>query len=281
MDWYIRLEQGRQITPSESVLDAIAKILQLDDAEREYLFNLARPTAAGGPGDGEQPVRPGIVNMIRAFDRQAAFALGPRMAVLTDNELAWALLTDFPRRPPGERNLLEWILLDPEPRTLYKDWAVVASEMVGVPQLEASANPKDSAIAALVGKLSTSSAEFRTWWSAQTPIPAPPEPSDSPTPSLVSSASTGKRSPCPTNPGTPCSSTAPPTKNPNTHSRSSPRGERLSFRASSLAEAEQIADGSTPTATAARAPASMTRALTVLFALAGGAAVGNLYWSLV
>lgn len=55
VDWYIRLEQGRQITPSESVLDAIAKILQLDDAEREYLFNLARPASAGGPRDGERP----------------------------------------------------------------------------------------------------------------------------------------------------------------------------------------------------------------------------------
>ena len=152
VDWYVRLEQGRPVTPSESVLDAIAKILQLDDAEREYLFNLARPAAAGGPRDGEQPVRPGIVNMIRAFDRQPAFVLGPRMDVLTGNELAWALLTDFPRRPPGERNLIEWILLDPGPRALYRDWAVIASELVGVLQLEASANPKDPAIAALVGE---------------------------------------------------------------------------------------------------------------------------------
>ena len=167
VDWYVRLEQGRQITPSESVLDAIAKILQLDDAEREYLFNLARPVA-GGPRD-EQPVRPGIVNMIRAFDRQPAFVLGPRMDVLTGNELAWALLTDFPRRPPDDRNLLEWILLDPEPRALYKDWAVIASELVGVLQLEASANPREPAIAQLVGKLSTRSAEFRTWWSAPNP----------------------------------------------------------------------------------------------------------------
>ncbi len=107
--------------------------------------------------------------MIRAFDRQPAFVLGPRMDVLTGNELAWALLTDFPRRPPGDRNLLEWILLDPEPRALYKDWAVIASEMVGVLQLEASANPREPAIAQLVGKLSTRSAEFRTWWSAPNP----------------------------------------------------------------------------------------------------------------
>ena len=58
MDWYVRLEQGRQITPSESVLDAIAKILQLDDAEREYLFNLARPAQPAGHATANSPCVP-------------------------------------------------------------------------------------------------------------------------------------------------------------------------------------------------------------------------------
>ena len=153
-DWYVRLEQGRQITPSESVLAAVARILQLDDAERDYLFNLARP---GGRETGakDRPVRPGIVKMIQSFDRQPAFVLGPRMQVLAGNELAWALLDEFPRRPPEDRNLLRWILLDESTRILYRDWAVIASELVGVLQLEASANPRDPDIAVLVGELST------------------------------------------------------------------------------------------------------------------------------
>jgi transcriptional regulator with XRE-family HTH domain len=170
VDWYIRLEQGRQVTPSESVLTAISKILQLDEPEHDYLVNLARPAAGITTSPHESPVRPGIVKMLRSFDRQAAFVVGPRTEVLTGNDLAWALLTDFPNRAPGDRNLLRWMLLDPVPRSLYADWAVVASEMVGVLQLEASSYPNDPAMAAFVGELATKSPEFRTWWSTPNPL---------------------------------------------------------------------------------------------------------------
>ncbi len=170
VDWYTRLEQGRPVTPSEQVLDAIARILRMDAAERDYLHNLARPSTGPGAGDPGLPsVRPGVRRMIRTFDRQAAFVLGPRMEVLDGNELAWALLTDFPARPAQDRNLLRWILTDPQARNLYVDWDVIASELVGVLQLEASARPKDAKIAALVGELATSSKEFRTWWASPAP----------------------------------------------------------------------------------------------------------------
>jgi transcriptional regulator with XRE-family HTH domain len=169
VDWYVRLEQGRQVTPSASVLSSIAKILQLDDAEHDYLVNLARPAAGIGGGLPDRPVRPGVVKMLRLFDRQAAFVVGPRAEVLTGNDLAWALLTDFPNRPPGDRNLLRWMLLDDAARALYKEWAVVVSQQVGVLQLEASAHPNDAAMEAFVGELATKSPEFRTWWSTPNP----------------------------------------------------------------------------------------------------------------
>ena len=169
VDWYVRLEQGRQVTPSASVLSSIAKILQLDDAEHDYLVNLARPAAGIGGGLPDRPVRPGVVKMLRLFDRQAAFVVGPRAEVLTGNDLAWALLTDFPNRPPGDRNLLRWMLLDDAARALYKEWAVVVSQQVGVLQLEASAHPNDAAMEAFVGELATKSPEFRTWWSIPNP----------------------------------------------------------------------------------------------------------------
>jgi transcriptional regulator with XRE-family HTH domain len=169
VDWYIRLEQGRQVTPSESVLDAIAKILMLDDAEHDYLVNLARPASGIGGGRRDHPVRPGIVRMLRSFDRQAAFVVGPRSEVLTGNDLAWALLTDFPNRAPDDRNLLRWMLLDPAARTLYNEWAAVVSDQVGVLQLEASAHPNDPAMESFIGELATKSAEFRTWWSTPNP----------------------------------------------------------------------------------------------------------------
>lgn len=170
VDWYTRLEQGRPVTPSEQVLDAIVHILQLDEAERDYLLNLARPTSGPRAGDPGLPtVRPGIRRMIRTLVNQPAFVLGPRMEVLDGNDLAWALLTDFPARPVEDRTLIKWVFTDPAASTLYVDWDVIASELVGVLQLEASARPRDPKVAALVRELSATSPEFRRWWAEPAP----------------------------------------------------------------------------------------------------------------
>ncbi|WP_128773664.1 helix-turn-helix transcriptional regulator [Actinomyces oricola] len=168
-DWYIRLEQGRDVTPSEQVLSAIGAILRLDEAEQSYLVNLARPAGLHTGDPGIPPVRPGISRMIRAFTCQAAFVLGPRMEVLDGNDLAWALLADFPCRPVGQRSLIHWVFTDPATRSLYADWEIIASELVCVLQLEASARPRDPQVAALVEELSRVSEDFRTWWSRPAP----------------------------------------------------------------------------------------------------------------
>lgn len=167
-DWYIRLEQGRQITPSESVLTAVARTLKLDDAERDYLFNFAGHIPARGMKQ-RTSVRPGVTRMMARLVNQAAFVLGPRGEVLAGNDLMWALIHDFPNEPAGSQNLLRWLLTDPKAKDLYLDWAVIASEVTGVLQLEASARPRDPDIAALVGELSTCSQEFRVWWAEPRP----------------------------------------------------------------------------------------------------------------
>ncbi|KFJ05129.1 helix-turn-helix domain-containing protein [Bifidobacterium tsurumiense] len=104
--WCARLEQGRQVTPSAAVLDAIAAALRLDDIEREYLFNLARPSSERGSNTDLPAARPGISRMIHGFVNQPSFLLGPRMEVLEGNDAAWALLADFPSRPAHDRNIL-------------------------------------------------------------------------------------------------------------------------------------------------------------------------------
>jgi transcriptional regulator with XRE-family HTH domain len=168
-DWYARLEQGRQVTPSESVLSAIADVLQLDDAERDYLFNLARPGSTGRFHRERPTVRPGITRMLQAFDKQPAFVLGPRMDVLAGNALVWALLDNFPAKSLDNRNLLRWIITEAKTRELYLDWDTIASELVGVLQLEASANPKDGRIKDLVTELRAASPEFSQWWLSPNP----------------------------------------------------------------------------------------------------------------
>ena len=134
VDYYVRLEQGRDLTPSESVLDALARALRLDDTEREHLNALARPPRipfATPDGGATTEVRRSVQMLMDGLD-QPAFVLGRRMDILATNRMARALLTDFDARPPRERNHARWIFLDPATRELYVDWPVVARDNVAI-----------------------------------------------------------------------------------------------------------------------------------------------------
>jgi transcriptional regulator with XRE-family HTH domain len=165
-DYYTRLEQGRVLVASESVLLALAGALRLTEAEQTYLLTLARP--GGHSRTAQQPQRqvvpPEVQRMMDALDNQPAFVLGRRQAVLAGNPLMFALLTDFSAMPEGERNLLRWLLLDPAARTLYLDWADIAADVTGVLRAEAAKYPDDPITARLVGELAMKSQEFRQWW---------------------------------------------------------------------------------------------------------------------
>ncbi|MEU0896611.1 MmyB family transcriptional regulator [Streptomyces massasporeus] len=117
-----------------------------------------------------QQVRPGLLRMLRGLHDQPAFVLGRRNEVLASNDLLDALFTPFNHRPPDERNLLRWMLLDPAARSLYLDWAQVTSEVVGVLRAEAGRNPHDPRIAAFVAELRSVSPEFRTWWAERSVV---------------------------------------------------------------------------------------------------------------
>jgi transcriptional regulator with XRE-family HTH domain len=170
VDYYTRLEQGRPITPSDSVLDAIATALQLDAAERTYLHTIARPQ----PGvrrrttRTSQTLRPGQFALLEALGDTPAFVLGRRTDILAANRMARALLADFPAMPARERNATRWILLDETARSLYGDtWPKVASEVVGTLRMDAARYPDDPRTAELVGELSMKSEHFRRWWADQ------------------------------------------------------------------------------------------------------------------
>src|SRR6476620_11653257 len=128
VDYYVRLEQGRDLTPSPSVLDALARALRLDDVEREHLYSLVRPAAppahAGGSApDRPAPIRPGVRLLLDGIPTPA-FVIGRRHDILATNRLARAMLADFDARPIRSRNHARWIFLDPATRDLYVDWPV-------------------------------------------------------------------------------------------------------------------------------------------------------------
>lgn len=163
-DYYVRLEQGRDIHPSEGVLDAIARALRLDDDERAHLHRLVKPRPRVRRPPPQQRVRAGVQRLLDAMERVPAFVLGRRMDVLAWNRMASALLSDFAGAPRGQRNMLRHVFLDPVARDLYPEWDVVAEETVAYLRLATGVDPDDPEMAALVGELTLNSDEFVALW---------------------------------------------------------------------------------------------------------------------
>ncbi|NNH72076.1 helix-turn-helix domain-containing protein [Nocardia uniformis] len=162
VDHYVRLEQGRTLHFSESVLDAVARALRLNPVERDHLYRLARPWS-GEESPGEQQVRPGLRRLLEAAD-VPSYIVGRGTDVLAWNRSAAALITDFGALPPCERNLARMVFLDEGMRELYEDWQGKAADVVAYLRLDAARNPNDAGIAALIDELCRSSADFRDLW---------------------------------------------------------------------------------------------------------------------
>ncbi|WP_432038503.1 helix-turn-helix transcriptional regulator [Streptomyces cucumeris] len=169
VDYYVRLERGRRLNVSETVLDAISRALRLDPVERTHLFQLAKP-AAGRPrrtATRPQPVRPGMRDLLRILEHTPALVLGRRLDVLASNQMARALLTDFDALPHRERNLVRFMFCDETARTLYTHWDIHAHDMVASLRRDAGRHPHDPLPAELVGELSIGNEDFRRWWADQ------------------------------------------------------------------------------------------------------------------
>ncbi|MBE9373753.1 helix-turn-helix domain-containing protein [Saccharopolyspora sp. HNM0983] len=164
-DYYTRLEQGR-IAASASVLGALARVLHLDDDQRDYLSELAGKEAVRPRRRTRQTVRVPLQRLLDDLRFTPAFVLGRRMDVLAWNPLAAALVTDFGQIPARNRNYVRLLFTDPAMRRLYADWETVAHTCVALLRREAARCPDDPQLAELVGELSVRDADFRQWWAA-------------------------------------------------------------------------------------------------------------------
>jgi transcriptional regulator with XRE-family HTH domain len=129
-DYYVRLEQGRNIHPSRTVLEAVSRALRLSSSEQAHMMDLLEHCAASprAAGQAAQGVRPALRHLLEAVGDVPALVLGRRSDVLAGNRLAFLLFTDFPALPALERNLTRWLILDPAARELFRDWKTVAAE---------------------------------------------------------------------------------------------------------------------------------------------------------
>ena len=168
VEYYKRLERGNAGGVSDGVLEALARALQLDDAERAHLHDLARavnPVAPKRRRTTQQRVRPVVQRIVDAM-ATPAIVRNSRVDYLSANPLGRALYAPVFESPEQPANSARFTFLDPAAHDFYVDWERAAKDLVAHLRSEAGRNPYDKNLSDLVGELSTRSADFRTWWAA-------------------------------------------------------------------------------------------------------------------
>jgi transcriptional regulator with XRE-family HTH domain len=159
VDYYVRLEQGRATQPSEQVLDALARVLGLDEIERGHLYRLARQRRRRAEAPGEQ-IRPELLRVLDLVAGAPALITNHRLDVLAGNRLAELLFG----LPMTGWNTAQHLFLEESERGLYADWEQCTLDVVGHLRLAAGKYPEDSRLASLIGELTMGSERFRRLW---------------------------------------------------------------------------------------------------------------------
>jgi transcriptional regulator with XRE-family HTH domain len=171
VDYYTRLERGNLSGVSDSVLEALARALQLDEAERAHLFDLARAanTSAATARTRRRPaqrLRPGVQRLLDAMTMAPAYVRNGRLDVLGANPLGRTVFAPIFNTVAAAPNIARFIFLDPAAQEFYLDWDSLAADTVALLRAEAGRDPHDRGLTDLIGELSTRSDTFRTWWAA-------------------------------------------------------------------------------------------------------------------
>ena len=163
-EWYVKLEQGRTVSPSAETVEALGQALRLDAVELAHLRALA---AAGGRQPFRRESVPDTLHRLVASLPEPAYLTGQRWDILAWNDATTMLLGDFGRIEPENRNILHWMLTDPAARALFGGtWAREARRMVALFRPAHDLWLGDAAFADLVGRLRASCSDFAGWWAA-------------------------------------------------------------------------------------------------------------------
>jgi transcriptional regulator with XRE-family HTH domain len=166
VDYYTRLERGRDTNPGPAVLDALADALRLDDDERHHLHTLAR-NAAGRvrpPRTGPGEVRPGLVKLLEKVRPTAGYVLSQTSDILAANPEGVALLAGLDEWPEDDRNLVRYVFCHPKAREVFEVWPRMAEDCVAHLRTVEAAEPDSPALVKLVAELAAESAEFAELW---------------------------------------------------------------------------------------------------------------------
>jgi transcriptional regulator with XRE-family HTH domain len=162
LSWYTWLEQGREITPSASVLDALARVYDLSTAERGHLFDLAGVALPVAASEYSTEVPSELRAVVLELDPYPAYLIGPRTDVLVWNAAATRLLGEPARAPDGEPNLLWWLFTDANRHA--QGMSATARSTLARFRAEHARRYDDPAFRELIEALLRESPRFRELW---------------------------------------------------------------------------------------------------------------------
>lgn len=174
IDYYIRLEQGRETNPSPAVLNALADALMLDEEERTHLHALARHPAHAakglrGPardqsGNGTEAISAGIRQLLETLRPCPAYVLSQISDVVAANPEALVLFHGLADWPTSRRNTARYTFLHPAARALFADWPHSAAATAANLHAVAANQPDAPGLTELIDELTESSPEFAELW---------------------------------------------------------------------------------------------------------------------
>ncbi|RZT15894.1 Xre family transcriptional regulator [Mycobacterium sp. BK558] len=171
VEYYVRIERGNLAGTSDGVLDSLATALQLDDAERDHLFHLARQSGGAGVRPRRASpagVRPALQEVLDAMTGAPALIRNARHDVLAMNRLGRALYSPVLADPRRPANTARFVYVNSrEAEKFFVDYDQVARNVAATLRLELGRNPQDEELVALIDELSTCSELFRQRWASQ------------------------------------------------------------------------------------------------------------------
>lgn len=163
VDWYVRLEQGRTVSPSDATLDALARALRLNKTEAAHLRTLAQGDQ--GRPFGPESVPPAIERMVSRLSLPA-YITGRRWDILAWNRAAHDLF-GFGRLAQANRNILVFMFIEENARALFgATWSDEARRMIALFRATHDLHASDPAFVELVTRLRSASPQFEKWWNA-------------------------------------------------------------------------------------------------------------------
>lgn len=166
-EYYARLERGNLRGVSDSVLESLVGALQLDEAERAHLLDLAKaaaPSQTSGTRKVRAEVRPSVQRILAGMTGTPAYVRNPRMDIVAANNLCFALYADILNADTLPLNLARFMFLDPRSRDFFLEWETIADDLAAALRIESGRNPRDRALNTLIGDLAAGSTEFSTRW---------------------------------------------------------------------------------------------------------------------